>query len=278
MPRSSRRLRPPNQPASGTSTSTAFATTPGQATRPVYASAGLYPTPREVEAIAFPDVAPILEDYLLAPPSHLVFPPSPLVRASPTGTTRPYHPTSLPSKQSETNNYAVLTDSAGRQLVRRRNGTETSVTKKPVGPPGSLSFPRDKKEAELLVREDIAVRVQPTNPLSYPPADPSDRKSYMRSLLEVFPGEYLPLFGTEETVDYLHRNEVRSTDCPVCEKNIHVLDVAAYMLCPDCLVVSPLPDHRTLQEKGVEIVGVGIGMRTNEFRNWYDDTQRSGRG
>jgi hypothetical protein len=87
-----------------------------------------------------------------------------------------------------------------------------------------------------------------------------------QSVLEVSPGHYLKLHGTEETLKALHQLSMCATECPICLTKVYVLDVAAYLLCPICRGVSPTPNHDHVEENGV-----GVAITPDKYFQWYQD-------
>jgi hypothetical protein len=89
--------------------------------------------------------------------------------------------------------------------------------------------------------------------------------------VEVGPGVFLPLHGTEETMSAMQEGQLVSCTCYVCTLTVMCVPQASFVLCPDCRVVSPVERSAvpTTMKHGAapscETGGVGLGMKLEEF-------------
>jgi hypothetical protein len=98
-------------------------------------------------------------------------------------------------------------------------------------------------------------------------------KKKNKSTIEISPGVYETIRGSDETLEAIECGNVTITDCLVCNACLVTLQDAHYVLCPDCKVVSPIVlgdgdsshDHTRRhyypnQEARPEEGGVGLGV------------------
>ena len=121
--------------------------------------------------------------------------------------------------------------------------------------------------------------LSPRRTCDYTPAPPTTpRKPSSEPLqIEVSPGFYSPLRGSNETWDAISRGHITRVDCFSCATPLVCIADAEYVLCPDCRVVSPtcvadcmldrkLPAKPSgLPHAPLVTGGVGLGMKANEL-------------
>jgi hypothetical protein len=101
-----------------------------------------------------------------------------------------------------------------------------------------------------------------------PPHIPFDRKPSVqqdpvsRLEVEVAPGVFLPLHGSQETLAALREGQLVSCTCFVCTHTVMCVPQASYVLCPDCRVVSPV---ECIASRTRQTGGVGLGMKLEEY-------------
>eukprot|EP00549_Striatella_unipunctata_P013141 CAMPEP_0118674814 /NCGR_PEP_ID=MMETSP0800-20121206/1095_1 /TAXON_ID=210618 ORGANISM="Striatella unipunctata, Strain CCMP2910" /NCGR_SAMPLE_ID=MMETSP0800 /ASSEMBLY_ACC=CAM_ASM_000638 /LENGTH=205 /DNA_ID=CAMNT_0006570047 /DNA_START=510 /DNA_END=1127 /DNA_ORIENTATION=+ len=79
--------------------------------------------------------------------------------------------------------------------------------------------------------------------------------------IEMEPGIFLPLRGSDETLCGLLCGQMQSATCWGCSLHLSCLIDANYVLCPQCRIVSPLvADGRRV------IGGVGLGVEANMLK------------
>lgn len=98
--------------------------------------------------------------------------------------------------------------------------------------------------------------------VSPPPATTRDASNE----LEVAPGFFLPVFGSQETMCAMEGNFMKSGDCFCCSHKVYCVQYASHLLCPACRVVSPI-------EGGDGPPGVGLGLLEKEFMHWQFESQ-----
>ena len=115
-----------------------------------------------------------------------------------------------------------------------------------------------------------------------PPPPPSSRQTNNnRRWITVSPDLELPLLGADETVQALRQGHMACTLCGVCGHYIYCCASAQYVLCPTCLVVSPVEpvDQRSSSSSSSDwkkptkdpIAGVGLGMAEGDFLAFYQE-------
>lgn len=86
------------------------------------------------------------------------------------------------------------------------------------------------------------------------PVEEDESVSFERPLVEVAPGHWVELRGSEETWSALQRNFSRKVNCFCCETPMKVIADAAMVLCPECRMICPLDDV-------VGGRGLGLGVK-----------------
>jgi hypothetical protein len=129
---------------------------------------------------------------------------------------------------------------------------------------------------------------QPEIPLDFPQQQCyDDQPISSRRMIEISPGFELPLIGSQETLQALRRGRMACTACIVCESSnrLYCIDDARYVLCPTCLVISPM-GLETLGQQGLKmstpspsvltsVGGVGLGMTELDFLKYhYEQAQQ----
>jgi hypothetical protein len=84
--------------------------------------------------------------------------------------------------------------------------------------------------------------------------------------LEVAPGVFLSLHGSQETLSAMQEGQLVSATCFECVQTVMCVPQALYVLCPDCRVVSPVvnmsfPSLKQSPTLLSEMGGVGLGMK-----------------
>jgi hypothetical protein len=87
--------------------------------------------------------------------------------------------------------------------------------------------------------------------------------------VEVAPGEYMPLRGSEETLQAIEMGHARIVTCFVCNHSLACVPDCELVICPDCRVISPVPsaqDGRKTEdtyyyEGRPARRGVGLGLK-----------------
>jgi hypothetical protein len=90
--------------------------------------------------------------------------------------------------------------------------------------------------------------------------------------IEIAPGVYMPLRGSEETMIAIERGSVTRTNCFSCTSELHCLDDAEYILCPVCRVVGPVDSSFVRRE--MRVYGVGLGILPDQMRRWASEIHR----
>jgi hypothetical protein len=98
-----------------------------------------------------------------------------------------------------------------------------------------------------------------------------------RFVLEVAPGLFLPLHGSQETSSAMQEGKLVSCNCFVCMETVMCVPQASYVLCPDCRVVSPVAGCLSLKRRVTlpgEMGGVGLGLKWTEYLKWEQESVR----
>jgi len=92
-----------------------------------------------------------------------------------------------------------------------------------------------------------------------PPPTPAKKRAIE---IEITPGVFAVLHGSDETIAAIERGAVVTTICLLCECRLQCVDDCLCVLCPDCRVVSPvlLTDAGETPDKK-ERSGVGLGLK-----------------
>ena len=83
------------------------------------------------------------------------------------------------------------------------------------------------------------------------------------SLIEVSPGEEMPLRGSRETQFAIEQNYVITSNCMGCTLSLSCVRNSKYVLCPLCHCISPL-ELSSLRTEGNSF-GVGLGFVEDEL-------------
>jgi hypothetical protein len=99
------------------------------------------------------------------------------------------------------------------------------------------------------------------NPASSPNRNLNPQSSGRPIELEISPGVFAPLRGSEETWRAIQAGNVETVVCVCCCNRIQCIADAEYVLCPECRVVSPVGGpYRERPASGQHIRGVGLGL------------------
>ena len=81
--------------------------------------------------------------------------------------------------------------------------------------------------------------------------------------LEIQPGHFVPLRGSEETLDAMNNDFILNMSCFACTTKVLCIADSEYVLCPVCKVVSPI-DHNLGSN-----TGVGLGFEQKYFSHYF---------
>mmetsp|Transcript_13860 Transcript_13860/g.21124 ORF Transcript_13860/g.21124 Transcript_13860/m.21124 type:complete len:261 (-) Transcript_13860:39-821(-) len=115
---------------------------------------------------------------------------------------------------------------------------DSSFDKSPFKSEENLSFGFERRQ------NPCSYNPQEQNSIEYP-AEPVDRP-----LIEISPGHWIELRGSDETLKAFQRNFIRQVTCSCCSNQIQCIEDAAMVLCPICRVVTPIDD----------VIGRGLGL------------------
>jgi hypothetical protein len=209
------------------------------------AAESLYPTRLQIEAIEIPDC----REVFLLPKSSMT-----CRRQTSSGRTGSIHNGSQPIRSSS--GYRSPPPSCQDKVVD--NQAKTFPRKESDGSYGSqpgmvnvMGSPHINFDRKPSIQEDPASRLE----------------------VEVMPGVFLPLHGSQETLSAMQEGQLVSCTCFVCTRTIMCVSQASYVLCPDCRVVSPVESSSVSKtmKRGAslsgEAGGVGLGMKLEHYHS-----------
>lgn len=92
------------------------------------------------------------------------------------------------------------------------------------------------------------------------------------TMIEVSPGEHLRLRGADETWRAIHNDFYIPCACICCEVTLFCIQDAVFVLCPQCLIVSPLEGVVFDGYDG----GVGMGFTMENLAIWQEEIKMQG--
>jgi hypothetical protein len=127
-----------------------------------------------------------------------------------------------------------------------------------------ISFKRSLSSYSLEEAQDHELLSQgaydgtPTDTYKCTPAYDDYTPPFTHAELEIAPGVFAPLRGSQETLDAMREGNCVKVQCFCCAAKLLCISDAEYVVCPDCRVVSPvdLPGKR-------DVGGVGLGLRAD---------------
>ncbi len=94
-------------------------------------------------------------------------------------------------------------------------------------------------------------------PLSAPksPPTPPLRSSPVasRTSIELSPGVFLPVLGSQECWDAIERGHCVNAECFVCNALLQCKDDASHFICPGCMTISPLQQTSARVEASIAL-------------------------
>ena len=94
------------------------------------------------------------------------------------------------------------------------------------------------------------------------------------TMIEVSPGEHLRLRGADETWRAIHHDFFVPCSCVLCGSMLFCIQDAVFVLCPDCLIVSPLEGVVYDGYDG----GVGMGFTMESLATWQEEIRNLNQG
>ena len=91
-------------------------------------------------------------------------------------------------------------------------------------------------------------------------------------IVEIMPGQFVPLRGSAETWDALQSGRITCTTCQYCRLSLVVIDDADMVMCPGCRIVSSVDNEMDGRGGG----GLGLGMSLKDAR--YEIRRRASAG
>ena len=158
-------------------------------------------------------------------------------------------------------------------VVSQAGSTEVTTTAKPAGgrPPTSSNDTHTSNQQQGDVEERCLYDDMSTNEYD---------------MIEVADGVMLPLFGTKISLEAIYDGRVTIARCCCCRVNLHCIDKADLVVCPDCYVVSPVVAADADDESNSEDDGphnfdlhstsqynfVGLGFKTKDILDRLEDS------
>ena len=91
--------------------------------------------------------------------------------------------------------------------------------------------------------------------------DYRDNQKPEHRMVEVTPGYFVPLRGSAETLEAVHKGRIQHAMCFVCKLRIVCVEDADMVICPTCRTISPL------EGVGGGIGGLGLGLKEELAKN-----------
>jgi len=88
--------------------------------------------------------------------------------------------------------------------------------------------------------------------------------------IEISPGVFLPLHGSQETLEAMTNDALVACACFCCSADLYCVRTADYVLCPTCRVISPISD-----DSCDAAAGVGLGLTAREYHAWQREQRAS---
>ena len=79
-------------------------------------------------------------------------------------------------------------------------------------------------------------------------------RTWDRLQVELLPGHFVPLIGSEETWQAFCADNVIDIECSSCQTFLYCKNTAEMFLCPECRMISPIDDV------GLGAEGLGLGL------------------
>lgn len=90
----------------------------------------------------------------------------------------------------------------------------------------------------------------PVQSLKPPPPPPPAASS---TSIELSPGVFLPVLGSQECWDAIERGHCVNAECFVCNALLQCKDDASHFICPGCMTISPLQQTSARVEAGIAL-------------------------
>jgi hypothetical protein len=142
--------------------------------------------------------------------------------------------------------------SLGRGISNRSLGRGISFKRRTLS-----SYSRDEAQDHELLSPGTYDGT-PSDTYECPPAYDDYTPPFTHAEMEISPGVFVPLRGSQETLDAMREGDCVNVHCFCCAAKLLCISDAEYVVCPDCRVVSPvdLPGKR-------DVGGVGLGLRAD---------------
>lgn len=144
-----------------------------------------------------------------------------------------------PSKEDLAATPDISVDQCFRGAIRRR---------RPLVDPEMMTDSNPSMEADPSVEDSNS---NPTLPVVAMPSS----QLYKSTTVEIMPGHFVELRGSDETWDALAIGNTQVVECTCCLITLEVIRDAIMVLCPECRMISPLDGIGE---------GLGLGVRTNK--------------
>jgi hypothetical protein len=142
---------------------------------------------------------------------------------------------------------------------------ESSLDKKPSALPTKKNILRKanpmlrraRSQSSCLGRSDHSERISSYSRHESPKSvlhRPS--RKWDRFQVELVPGHFVPLIGSEETWQAFCTDNVIDIECSSCQMILYCKNTAEMVLCPECRMVSPIDDVVL----GAEGLGLGLSV------------------
>lgn len=124
---------------------------------------------------------------------------------------------------------AIVTADAVWAATFRRHSEDNTISK---------ALPSQDQQHTRAPASDITREIAANN--NDEPCSSVESHSFERKTVEVTPGQFVPLRGSEETLVALDHGQVTNVTCIFCDVNLVVHAAASMIICPDCEMIAPL--------------------------------------
>lgn len=173
------------------------------------------------------------------------------------------------SQKTEQSLYPDLSDISNLPTIVTADAVWAATSRRPSEQgSNSKALPTDQGHTQVSA-SDTREKSAASDDASFSSVE--SQPSFERKTVEVTPGQFVPLRGSEETMLALENGQVTSVTCIFCNIDLVVHAAASMIICPDCEMISPL---------GVDVdkTSLGLGLRRESLELSSSHFQDGGKG
>jgi len=144
-----------------------------------------------------------------------------------------------------------------------------------VAPPSPLPSQnhrlRSNRQSRLMPERTVAAHPGHYNMVSHATATTRPASAVSTCTIEVAPGMHMRLRGSQETWRAIEQDFYMPSECICCNTTLFCIQDAAYVLCPDCRVISPMEGFVNGGGGGDDGGGVGLGFYMEDLAQWQHE-------